>query len=118
MAYAKLRGIRVVPEVDTPAHTESWGRSDKYKNMTLNCNGIYMGQFDPTLDLTWDVVNKVFTYLNNTFDDEYVHFGGDEVVYDCWNQRPSIQTYMKDRGISTFQDLAVDYRKRQKQMFR
>ena len=51
--YARMRGIRVVPEIDTPAHTDSWGRSAKYKNMTLNCNGKYMGQFDPTLNETW-----------------------------------------------------------------
>jgi hexosaminidase len=65
--YAKIRGIRVVPEIDSPAHTQSWGRSDKYKEITLTCNGIYMGQFDPTLDLTWEVVNDVMTYVNNTF---------------------------------------------------
>lgn len=118
IAYAKLRGIRVVPEIDTPAHTQSWGRSQKYKNMTLNCNGIYMGQFDPTLQMTWDVVQKVFTYVNNTFEDDYIHFGGDEVVYDCWAQRQSIKDYMAVNHIPTFYDLSVDYRKKQKALYR
>ena len=53
VSYAKLRGVRVVPEIDTPAHTESWSRSDKYKDINLKCSDTYNGQFDPTLDLTW-----------------------------------------------------------------
>lgn len=77
-----------------------------------------MGQFDPTLPVTWDVVQKVFTYVNNTFDDDYIHFGGDEVVYDCWNQRQSILDYMTANHIPTFYDLSVDYRKKQKALYR
>lgn len=53
-----------------------------------------MGQFDPTLDLTWEAVKEVITYVNNTFDDNYVHFGGDEVLLECWDQRPSIKEFM------------------------
>ena len=76
--YARVRGIRVIPEIDSPAHTESWGRSEKYAEITLNCNGLYMGQFDPTIPLTWEVITEVMKYVNATFEDEeYVHFGGD-----------------------------------------
>lgn len=45
--------------------------------MVINCNGEYQGQFDPTLDLTYDTVKRVMSYINSTFIDNYVHFGGD-----------------------------------------
>ena len=43
----------------------------------VRCNPEYEGQFDPTLDLTYEVVSDVLNYVNNTFIDNYVHFGGD-----------------------------------------
>jgi hexosaminidase len=55
--YAKLRGVRVIVEIDTPAHTHSWGRSDKYHENIVRCNNVYTGQFDPTLDSTYFLVN-------------------------------------------------------------
>lgn len=69
----------MIPEIDTPAHTESWGRSEKYKYITVKCEAeeVYNGQLDPTEDLTWEVVAGVLKYLNSTFIDDYVHFGGD-----------------------------------------
>ncbi len=95
ISYAKMKGVRVVPEIDTPAHTESWGRSQKYKDIVLNCGGVYQGQLDPTMDLTFELLKNVFTYVNSTFEDQYVHFGGQEVVFDCWKQRQSILKYMQ-----------------------
>ena len=77
-----------------------------------------MGQFDPTLELTWEAVSKVFSYVNSTFDDQFIHFGGDEVIEECWDQRPHIKEYMKENNISDYKGLSVDYRKRQKKLFR
>jgi len=31
------------------------------------------------------VVTDVLSYINTSFKDSYVHFGGDEVDYDCWD---------------------------------
>lgn len=79
--YAKIRGVRVIPEFDTPAHTESWGRSSVLQDIVVKCNqSAYQGQFDPTLDLTYQVVNDVMLEVNNTFIDGYAHFGGDQIV--------------------------------------
>ena len=86
--YAKTRGVRLIPEIDTPAHTQSWGRSPALADIIVNCNTEYKGQFDPTLNKTYDVVKNVMQYVNVTFADNYVHFGGDEITMKCWENRP------------------------------
>lgn len=57
--YAKTRGVRLIPEFDTPAHTQAWGRSKALQDIVVNCNTEYKGQFDPTINKTYDVVKKV-----------------------------------------------------------
>lgn len=117
-AYAKLRGVRVVVQIDTPAHTQSWGRSDKYRDIVVRCNSVYSGQFDPTLNLTYDVVTEVMKYVNSKFEDPYVHFGGDETVNSCWDFKPSIKEWMVKNNIPTYNDLSIWYRRKQKSLWR
>jgi hexosaminidase len=84
----------------------------------LNCNGKYEGQLDPTLNLTWEVLTSVLNYTNSTFADDYIHFGGDEVVYDCWGTRPAIVAWMKTNNISNYKSLSTYFRQRQKTLWR
>lgn len=114
ISYAKLRGVRVIVEIDTPAHTHSWGRSEKYHENVVRCNNVYTGQFDPTLDSTYFLVNEVMKLVNSTFDDPYVHFGGDEVLAICWDLKPSIKMWMVEHHVETYRDLEIGYRKKQK----
>ena len=57
-------------------------------------------------------------YINQTFVDDYVHFGGDEVVYECCGKRESIVKFMKDNNISDYKQLAIYFRSRQKKVWR
>jgi len=116
--YAKVRGVRLIPEIDTPAHTYSWGFSPKLKNITLNCSQTYNGQFDPTMNETYDTITKVFNETKDLFPDDMIHFGGDEVDEGCWDQRPAIKEFMAKENISTYKDLQIYYRNKSKKIFR
>lgn len=105
VSYAMLRGIRVVVEVDMPGHAYSWGLSSKYKDITTSCP-TYTDELghiddiplDPTLPKTYDLVYGLLSELTEQFPDLYVHLGGDEVKYGCWNESSSIKTWMHNNG--------------------
>jgi hexosaminidase len=46
--YAMVRGVRVVPELDSPGHAASWGLAPSNANISCS-NGHYMGPIDVTL---------------------------------------------------------------------
>ncbi len=105
IAYARDRGIRVVPEFDIPGHSTSWlvGHPE-----LGSAPGPYTierrpGIFEPALDPTREEVYKFLeTFLGEMaalFPDDYLHIGGDENEGKQWDRNPKIQEYMKQKGI-------------------
>ncbi|KAI9487167.1 MAG: glycoside hydrolase superfamily [Benjaminiella poitrasii] len=107
--YAHKRGVRVIPEIDMPAHTGSWASS--HKEITT-CTGMHYldksgdwserlaaepgtGQLNPVLNQTYELVDKVITEVASLFPDGWFHGGGDEPVYKCWEQDKHVRNYMK-----------------------
>src|SRR5208337_1595257 len=105
IAYARDRGIRVVPEIEMPGHSTSWYVG--YPELASG-PGLYQierkwGVFDPTLDPTRD---ETYTFLDGLigeiaalFPDEYLHVGGDEVNGKQWDTNPRIVAFKKAHGI-------------------
>ena len=120
--YARDRGIRVIPEFDTPGHVRA-GYTALSPSILTTCYDPATGKpkppgvgatgpLDPTSNATYAFLATLFRELQGIFPDKFVHVGGDEVPPDCWASNPSIQAYMKAHSLSTFADLETLYEQR------
>uniref|UniRef100_A0A8B9JKL9 Beta-hexosaminidase subunit alpha n=1 Tax=Astyanax mexicanus TaxID=7994 RepID=A0A8B9JKL9_ASTMX len=101
ISHARMRGIRVIPEFDTPGHTQSWGKGQP--NLLTPCykgdvpSGTF-GPVNPILDSTYQFMSGLFKEMKSVFPDSYVHLGGDEVNFACWKSNPNVRAFMTKMG--------------------
>ncbi|HYK89918.1 MAG TPA: family 20 glycosylhydrolase, partial [Acidobacteriota bacterium] len=118
LAYARDRGIRVVPEFDMPGHTTAWFVG--YPELAT-APGPYQierdwGIFDPAMDPSKE---KVYQFLDafigemaKLFPDEYFHIGGDENNGKQWNASAGVQAFKKEHNIPDNHALQAYFNKR------
>jgi hexosaminidase len=100
VAYARARGIRVVPEFDIPGHAQSWYAG--YPDLASGPGpyplsgdyGIIDAAMDPTRGGTYKFLDKFFGEMAQIFPDPYMHIGGDENNGVQWKSNPQIQAFM------------------------
>jgi hexosaminidase len=118
IAYARDRGIRVVPEFDMPGHTTSWFAG--YPELASKPGtysiartwGIFDTAMDPTQERTYRFLNEFIGEMAKLFPDPYFHIGGDEVNGKQWDANPKIQDYMHLHGLKNNADLQAYFNKR------
>lgn len=109
--YAAERGIRIIPELDMPAHAAAWGKA--HPNVLVHCTSIGgsslkemdLYALDPSHNATYDLIAEIFGELASLFPDQYLHIGADEVAPDCWASEPRVVDWAKTRLPSLFEAL-------------
>jgi hexosaminidase len=82
ISYARMRGVRVIAEFDTPGHTQSWGLG--YPQLLTPCytgsqpNGQRYAMY-PISNYTYEFMASFLSEVRKVFPDAYLHIGGDEV---------------------------------------
>lgn len=105
VAYAKERGVSVLPEIEMPGHSlaalaaypelanvpgpfevrTTWGISDEV--------------FSPT-EATFTFLENVLREVMDVFPSEYIHIGGDEAPKKRWKESAEAQALMKKEGLA------------------
>ena len=105
IAYARERGIRVVPEFDIPGHSTSWlvgypelGSAPGPYQIERHA-GIFEPALDPTREQVYKFLDGFLGEMASLFPDAYMHIGGDENEGKQWDRNPQIQAFMKEKGI-------------------
>lgn len=113
IAYARDRGIRVVPEFDMPGHSTSWFAG--YPEIASGPGpyqverrwGVFDPAMDPTQDGTYKFLDEFIGEMAALFPDRYFHIGGDEVNGKQWAANPKIQEFMRAHALKDKQDLQM-----------
>lgn len=118
--FAKVRGIKIIPELDTPRHAANgWqfgeitglGKLGLCINLLNNrCRGGLCGHLNPVNPNLYDVLEKVYQDLTNIFPSDLFHMGGDEVEFQCWRDSPEVMDWMTDHGLTGLVTIITDIR--------
>ncbi len=109
LAYASVRGIEVIPEIDIPGHsratitaypelstdpTAKWGVAATW--------GMYNRQNNvlaPNPE-TFAFLRTIFHEIADLFPSTYIHLGGDECSKIWWKKSASTQAFMKAKDLT------------------
>merc|ERR1712168_745668 len=115
--FGRVRGIRVLPEFDAPAHVGhgwEWGPEEKLGELVAclarepwqsYCVEPPCGQLNIANNKIYEVLGNIYKEMVESFGTlDMFHYGGDEVNLNCWNTTDEITTYMQTKYSNLTED--------------
>jgi len=106
VAYAKDRGVVIIPEIDLPGH--SVAAIAAYPQLGVGAPevevwtgwGVNDCILDPS-DYTLDFFRTVLDTVMDVFDAPVIHIGGDEVPYERWHASETVRQRAAELGLES-----------------
>ena len=118
VAYAAVRNIEVIPEIDLPGHSEALLRIYpqmlcNYTNDELKVNGNYDNRnvVCATKEANYKILEEILAEVCALFPSKHFHIGGDEVNMSQWKRCPDCSAWLRKRGYTDghkLEDMFVD----------
>lgn len=110
--FAKSHYVTIIPEIDLPGHSSAalasypeYGCRTDYPYRVKTMWGGFPDVYCPTeqtLGFLTDVLGEVIDLFPNS---PYVHIGGDEVMFDHWQQSDFVRELKKRENLKTEKDV-------------
>jgi len=126
--FARLRGVRVLPEFDAPAHVGNgwqWGEAEGKGRLAVCvnqepwqefCVEPPCGQLNPVNPHVYTTLAKLYQDFMELFDTDMFHMGGDEVNLNCWNSSQEVRDVLEREGkLGTEEELLALWKNFQEQ---
>ncbi len=101
IAYAALRNIEIIPEIDLPGHSRCIGsvhpeiRCDYPADTAATGGTDYRSAWCVAREENYALLEDILDEICSLFPSEYIHIGGDEVEVSQWEKCPRCRAMMK-----------------------
>lgn len=106
VAYAKVRNITVVPEIEMPGHSTAalaaypqFGSAPNLPASPGTGWGIFPNLYNVD-DATFEFLENILSEVMDLFPSQYIHIGGDEAIKQQWESNAQVQARMRLLGIN------------------
>ena len=113
VAYAAVRGIDVIPEIDMPGHNAA----ACYCYHWLSCTGDGREPLCLGRETTIEFAKKVYDEVFQLFPYEYVSIGGDEVDRNRWADCDECKRRIQEEGLNDVSELQAWFTKLMEKYF-
>lgn len=140
LKYARERGVKVIPEIETPGHSRASivamrhryakyidtdpEEANRYRNFDLtdttrffSAQGFHDNVLNPAVPGTYTLLKKIVREMQKMYSDaglqlDVIHLGGDEVAKGCWKHSKQVSRLMNENHFTTEREVSEYYFKR------